>query len=96
MKEALRLMALAGATLFGVISVLQVAFLVYFYIETYRLPPPPFPIPSYHRFPIYRLNRDLRDVAPMVFAFICCLIWYVKSARLANGISATSDSHKGQ
>jgi hypothetical protein len=75
-------MALAGTTIFGVISIAQIAALVYTYIETYRLPPPPFHIPSYHQFPIYRLNRDLRDVAPILFAFICCLIWYVRSVKL--------------
>ena len=75
-------MALAGATVFGVISVAQIAVLVYTDIEIYRLPPPPFPVPSYHRFPIYSLNRDLRDVAPIIFAFICCLIGYVKLVRL--------------
>lgn len=75
-------MALAGTTVFGVISAAQVAVLVYIYIDTYRLGPPPFPMPSYHQFPIYRLNRDLRDVAPIIFAFICCLIVYVKLAKL--------------
>jgi hypothetical protein len=84
MKRTLRLTALAGATLFGVISVLNVATLVYVYIETYRLPPPPFPVPSYHQFPIYRLNRDLRDLAPFFFAFICCLILYIRSAKPEN------------
>jgi hypothetical protein len=81
MKRSLRLMALAGTTVFGVISVAQIAVLVYTYIDTYRLAPPPFPIPSYHQFPIYRVNRDLRDVAPIIFAFICCLIWYVRSVK---------------
>jgi hypothetical protein len=81
-KKTLRLMALAGTTVFGVISVTQIAVLVYVYIEIYRLPIPSFPIPSYHQFPIYRLNRDLRDVAPILFAFIGCLIWYVRAVRL--------------
>ena len=81
MKGALRLMALAGTTIFGVISITQIAVLVYTYIDTYRTGPLPFPMPGYHQFPIYRLNRDLRDVAPIIFAFICCLIWYVKSAK---------------
>jgi hypothetical protein len=75
-------MALAGTTVFGVISIMQIAVLVYMYIETYRLPPPPFPVPSYHRFPIYRMNRDLKEVAPILFAFICCVIWYVRSVKL--------------
>jgi hypothetical protein len=79
MKKALRLMALAGTTVFGVTSVAQVVILVYIYVGTYRLPQPAFSIPSYHRFPIY---RDLRDVAPIVFGFVCCLIGYVKLARL--------------
>jgi hypothetical protein len=82
MKRTLRLMALAGTTIFGVISIAQIAVLVYIYIDTYRLGPPPFPMPAYHQFPIYRLNRDLRDVAPILFAFICCLIWYVRSVKL--------------
>jgi hypothetical protein len=88
MKRTMRLMALAGVTVFGVISIMQIAVLVYMYIETYRLPPPPFPIPSYHRFPIYRVNRDLKEVAPIVFAFICCLICYV---RLANSEKENSE-----
>lgn len=75
-------MALAGTTIFGVISFTQLAVLVDIYIETYRLGPPPFLMPSYHQFPIYRLNRDLRDVAPILFAFICCLIWSVRSVKL--------------
>jgi hypothetical protein len=82
MKKALRLMALAGTTVFGVTSVAQVVILVYIYVGTYRLPQPALSIPSYHRFPIYRVNRDLRDVAPIVFGFVCCLIGYVKLARL--------------
>ena len=82
MKRTLRVMALAGTTIFGVISITQLAVLVDIYIETCRLGPPPFPMPSYHQFPIYRLNRDLRDVAPILFAFICCLIWYVRSVKL--------------
>jgi hypothetical protein len=81
MRKALRLLALIGTTLFGVTSVAQIVVLVYTYIETYRLPPPPFPIPSYHRFPIYRVIRDLRDTAPIVFAFICCLILYLTLVR---------------
>ena len=82
MKKTLRLMALAGTTIFGVISIAQIVVLVYTDIEIYRLPPPPFHISSYHRFPIYSLNRDLRDVAPILFAFVCCLIWYVRSVKL--------------
>jgi hypothetical protein len=82
MKKTLRLMALAGTTIFGIISITQIAVLVYTDIEIYRLPPPPFPIPTYHKFPIYSLNRDLREVAPILFAFICCLIWYVRSVKL--------------
>jgi hypothetical protein len=70
MKRLLRLVALAGTTVFGVISALQVATLVYIYIDTYREPPLPFYSPSYHQFPVYRLNRDFRDVAPIIFAFI--------------------------
>jgi len=49
-------------------------------IETYRLPPPPPSVLAhlrgYHRFPIYRSNRDLREVAPIVFAFIGCALVY--------------------
>jgi hypothetical protein len=80
MKRALRVIALAGTTIFGVISIAQIAALAYIYIDTYRLGPPPISIPGYHQFPVYRLNRDLRDVAPIIFAFTCCLIWYLKSA----------------
>jgi hypothetical protein len=75
-------MALAGTAIFGVISITQIVVLVYTDIEIYRLSPPPFHIPSYHRFPIYSLNRDLRDVGPILFAFVCCLIWYVRSVKL--------------
>jgi len=64
-----------------VVSITQIVALIYTYIETSRLPPPPFPIQGYHRFPIYRLNRDLRDAAPILFAFICCLILYVHAVR---------------
>jgi hypothetical protein len=72
-------MALAGTTVFGVISVVQIAVLVYVYIDIYQSPPPPFPTRSYHQFPIHSLlNRDLRNVAPIIFAFICCLILYVQ------------------
>jgi hypothetical protein len=80
-------MALAGTTIFGVISITQIVVLVYTDIEIYRLPPPPFPIPSYHRFPIYNLNRDLREVAPILFAFICCLIWYVRAVKLEKEVT---------
>jgi len=73
MKKALRLTALAGTTVFGVISVVQITVLVYVYIDIYRSPPP------YPQFPIHSLlNRDLRNVAPIIFAFICCLILYVQ------------------
>jgi hypothetical protein len=59
-------MALAGTTAFGVISVVQITVLGYVYIDIYRSPPPPL-------FPIHSLlNRDLRNVAPIIFAFICC------------------------
>jgi hypothetical protein len=81
-KGTLRLVALAGTTIFGIISISQIAVLVYIYIDTYRLGPPPFAMPGYHQFPVYRLNRDLRDAAPTLFAFICCLIWYVRSVKL--------------
>ena len=68
----------------------MIAVLVYTYTETYRLPPPPPPVLAhlhgYHRFPIYRLNRDLREVAATIFAFICCgmvyrysLSWEIKA-----------------
>ena len=43
MKSILRLLALAGATVFGVASFLQIAVLTKIYIEVYRLPPPPIP-----------------------------------------------------
>jgi len=77
----MRLIALAGTTVFGVFSVAQIAFLVYIYIETYRLPPPELPIPGYHHFPIYRVPRDLRDVGVVVFAFICSLLLYLRFVR---------------
>ena len=81
MTKILRLLALVGTTVFGVACAAQIAVLVYIYVETYRLPAPPFPIAGYHHFPIYRLNHDLRDVALIVFAFICCLILYRYSVR---------------
>jgi hypothetical protein len=74
-------MALAGTTVFGVISVTQIAVLIYIYIDTYKSGLLPFAVPGYHRFPIFRVNRDLRDVAPILFAFISCLIWYLWSAK---------------
>ena len=80
MKRALRLIALAGSTVFGVILIAQVVVLAYIYIDSYRSPPPPFAIPSYHRFAVYRVNHDLRDLALILFAFICCLIGYVKTS----------------
>jgi len=76
-----RLVALAGTTLFGVILVFQVIALVNIYIEIYQLAPPPFPIPSYHRFPIYRLNRDLLCLLPIVAAFACSLALYLRSSK---------------
>jgi hypothetical protein len=81
MKTTLRLIALAGTTFFGVISAVDVATLVYIYIHTYQIMPHIFPLPGYHRFPIYRLNRDMRDVAPIIFAFLCCLICYLRLAK---------------
>jgi len=41
-----------------------------------------FPQSLVSQVPIYGLNRDLRDVAFVLFAFICCLIWYVRSVKL--------------
>jgi hypothetical protein len=82
MKRTLKLLALAGMIVFGLFSIAQIAVLASIYIEDYRMLPPPFPIPSYHRFPIYRLNRDLRDLAPIVFAFIACLIGYFRLDQL--------------
>ena len=84
MKKLLRLLSLVGATIFGLASITQIVTLVYTYIETYRLPFPAFITgkPGFHRFPIYRLNRDLRDVAPILFAFICCVILYRYSVKL--------------
>ncbi len=76
MKRILRLVALVGSTVFGVACITQIAGLIYIYITTYRLPAPPFPIPSYHRFPIYRVNRDLMYVAPTLFAFVCFVVLY--------------------
>ena len=40
MKGILRLLALAGATVFGVASFLQIAVLTKIYIEVYRYPRP--------------------------------------------------------
>lgn len=83
MKKLVRLLALAGMTVFGLASITMIAVLTYTYIETYRLQQPAFitRMPGFHRFPIYRLNRDLRELAPTVFAFICCAIVYCYSLR---------------
>jgi len=78
LKKLLRLLALVGATIFGLASITMIAVLVYSYSETYRLSqlPPSVRIQPYHRFPIDRLNHDLRQVTPLVFAFICCALVY--------------------
>jgi hypothetical protein len=78
MRKVTRLVALVGATVFGVITIAQIAVLVRIYIKTYRLPPPPFAIPGYRHFPIYRVTRDLRDVGDVgviIFAFLCCMLY---------------------
>jgi hypothetical protein len=55
MKWALRILALIGATVFGVFSICFVVVDTEVYIEIYKL---------IHMFPIYRLESDLRDLAP--------------------------------
>jgi hypothetical protein len=80
LKMALHLIALAGSTVLGVILVVQIPVLVYTYIDTYRLPPPPFLMPGNHRFPVYRVVSDLRDVGLNVFGFVCCLMLYFRFA----------------
>ena len=91
LKNLVRLLALVGTTIFGLVSIVMIVVLVYTYSETYRLPPPPpsvlAHVRGYHRFPIYRLNRDLREVVPIVFAFIYCAIVYRYSLRLEKGNS---------
>jgi len=78
-RKLLRLIALAGSTVLSIILLGQIGVLVYTYIETYYLmPPPPFPVWGYHRFPIYAVVRDLRDVGVIVFALTCCLILFVR------------------
>jgi len=84
LKKALHLIALAGSTVLGLILLVQIPVLVYTYIETYRLSPPPFHMAGYHRFPIYHVVRDLRDVGLNVFGFVCCLMLYFRFAGTAN------------
>jgi hypothetical protein len=61
MKWALRILVLAGTTVFGLFSICYIAVDTWFYIEIYRLD---------HRFPIYGLERDLRHhLVPNVLAF---------------------------
>jgi hypothetical protein len=86
MNKALHLIALAGSTILGLILLIQIPALVYTYIETYRVPPPP-NIAGYHRFPIFHVVRDLRDVGLNVFGFVCCLMLYFKFAAVEKGNS---------
>ena len=72
MKWSLRILALAGTTVFGVLSICWVVVDTWFYIQIYKV---------FHKFPIYRLESDLKDLAPDVLAFVFCGILYLYLVR---------------
>jgi uncharacterized BrkB/YihY/UPF0761 family membrane protein len=75
MRYALRLLALAGATVLGVFSLVGVVNLTYYHIEVYK---------SFHIFPTPAFWRDLRDLAIVMFIFVGFGILYRLAARTPN------------
>jgi hypothetical protein len=62
MKYALRLLALVGTTVFGVLSIFLVVGCIKVYLDAYTV---------FHRFPIYGLERDFKYLVPTFLAFAC-------------------------
>jgi hypothetical protein len=73
MKWTLRILALAGTTVFGLFLICYIAVDTWFYIDIYRLE---------HRFPIYGLERDLRHhLIPNLLALVFFGSLYLYLAR---------------